>query len=520
MRKAKERKASQMSRRTFLKTAGLAGVGVAAFGSMSGKAPANAAGPKQIVISMTSDAVTLDPPMQSDSSSQVAVFNIYDQLMHFNDKFEPEPRLATAWKQLDPVTYRFTLRKGVTFHNGEPFDARTVKFSFDRAVDPNLKSLVATRLAFIKEAKVLDDYTVELVGKEPYAPFLYMLSYYLSIVPPNALKQMGNVKFAQAGIGTGPYRVVRWVKDQVLELDANPNYWAGAPRIQRVIFRPIPEDSARVAALLTGESDIIFAVPPDRWKEIQQDKNTRITARAGVQPYMGLDTFHPPFDDVRVRRALNHAIDVNTIINKTLLGTADRMSSPIFKSALGYNPNLPPYSYDPALAKKLLAEAGYPNGFETTLSTLPAQEGASNMLEVAQAVAYQLDQIGVKVKIDTLEPATLFARYSGRQFKMYFYTWQETPEPDRFLFTLFHSKARGFYYKNPEVDKLIERGRTTFNLEERRKMYESLGQYLHDDAPWVFLYNQKSGYGVRRDVKWEAPWDNAFVLVNEMDVSR
>jgi len=481
--------------------------------------PANAAAPKQLVISQAADATSLDAHMQSQAETMTVVFNIYEQLVDFTEKFEPVPSLATAWKQVDPVTWRFTLRKGVTFHNGEAFNARAVKFSFDRLVDPNQKAPMGTRLMAIKEVKVVDDFTVDIVTKEPYAPLLYMISLYMSIVPPDTVKQMGDANFGRSGIGTGPYRVVKWVKDQELVLEANPKYWKGAPRIGRVVFRPIPEDSARVAALQTGESDIIASVPPERWKDLQQDKATRLTARTGTMLYMGLDTFHPPLNDVRVRRALNHAIDVDTIISKILLGTADRMNGPFFKSALGYDKSIPPFRYDPALAKKLLAEAGYPNGFETMLSALPAQEGASKMLEVAETIAYQLGQVGVKVKIDTLEPATAFARYRAQEFKMYFFTWPESPEPDRYLYTLFHSQARGYYYKNAEADKLLEQGRSTFNVDERRKVYESLHRVLVQDVPWVYLYTQMTGFGVRRDVKWEAPWDG-FVRVIEADVSR
>jgi peptide/nickel transport system substrate-binding protein len=480
--------------------------------------PANAAGPKQLVISQAADAVTLDAHMQSQSETQCVIYNIYDELVDFTENFEPVPSLATAWKVVDPVTWRFTLRKGVTFHNGEAFNARAVKFSFDRIVDPNQRAPLQTRLFGIKEVKVIDDFTIDMVTKEPYAPLLYIISRSLSILPPDTVKQMGDTKFGQSGIGTGPYRVVKWVKDQELVLEANPKYWKGAPRIQRVVFRPIPEDSARVAALQTGESDLITAVPPDRWKEIQENKATRLAARRGVQVYMGLDTFHPPLNDVRVRRALNHAIDVDTIISKILLGTADRMNGPVQKSTLGYDKSIPPFRYDPALAKKLLAEAGYPNGFETVLSTLPAQEGASKMLEVAETVAYQLGQVGVKVKIDTLEPATVFARYRGQQFKMYFYTWPEFPEPDFYLYTLFHSQARGYYYKNAEADKLLDQGRRTLDPNERRKVYESLHRLIVEDAPWVFLYNQKIGFGVRHDVKWDEPWD--YIRAIDADVAR
>jgi len=478
--------------------------------------PANAAAPKQIVISQAADATSLDAHMQSQAETMTVVFNIYEQLVDFTEKFEPVPSLATAWKQVDPVTWRFTLRKGVTFHNGEAFNARAVKFSFDRLVDPNQKAPMGTRLMALKEVKVVDDFTVDIVTKEPYAPLLYMISLYMSILPPDTVKQMGDAQFARSGIGTGPYRVVKWVKDQELVLEANPKYWRGAPRIGRVVFRPIPEDSARIAALQTGESDIIASVPPERWKDLQQEKATRLSARTGTMLYMGLNTFQPPFNDVRVRRALNHAIDVDTIISKILLGTADRMNGPFFKSALGYDKSIPPFRYDPALAKKLLAEAGYPNGFETVLSALPAQEGASKMLEVAETVAYQLGQVGVKVKIDTLEPATTFARYRAGEFKMYFFTWPESPEPDRYLYTLFHSQARGYYYKNAEADKLLDQGRRTFNLDERRKVYGSLHRLLVQDAPWVYLYTQMTGFGVRSDVKWETPWDG-FVRVIEAD---
>ena len=480
--------------------------------------PANAAAPKQLVISQAADATTLDAHMESQMEAGIIKHNFVEGLVEFT-KSGPVPCLATAWEQVDPVTWRFTLRKGVTFHNGEAFNARAVKFSFDRLVDPNQKAPQGMRLTAIKDVKVVDDFTIEIVTKEPYAPLLYIISYYFSVLPPDAVKQMGDTQYARSGIGTGPYRVVKWVKDQELVLEANPKYWKGAPRIERLVWRPIPEDSARVAALQTGESDIITAVPPGRWKDLQQDKATRLLTGAGTMLYMGLDTFHPPFNDVRVRRALNHAIDVDTIISKILLGTADRMNGPFFKTTLGYDKSIPPFRYDPALAKKLLAEAGYPNGFETMLSALPAQEGASNMLEVAETVAHQLGQIGVKVKIDTLEPATAFARYRAQQFKMYFYTWPESPEPDRHLWTLFHSQARGYYYKNAEADKLLERGRSTFNDAERRKVYESLHRLLVQDVPWVYLYTQKTGFGVRHDVKWEPPWDG-FMRFKEADVSR
>ena len=486
--------------------------------SLAAPRPVGAAGPKQLVISQPADAITLDPHMHSHQETLSVLLNVFDPLVDFTEKYEPVPNLAVSWSQIEPTTWRFVLRKGVTFHNGEAFNARAVKASVDRLLDPNQKAPMGTRLLAIKEARVVDDYTVDVITKEPYAPLLYILSLYLSIVPPDTVKQMGDTKFGLAGIGTGPYKVVKWVKDQELVLEANPKYWKGAPRIQRVIWKPIPEDAARVAALQAGEVDIITAVPPDRWKELQQGK-TRISARTGTMLYIGLDTFHPPFNDVRVRRALNHAVDIDTIVKKILLGTADRMNGPFFRSSLGYDKSVPLLKYDPALAKKLLAEAGYPSGFETVVAAGTGAEGTTNVMEVAETVVYQLQQVGIRARIDVLERATQFARYKNREFKMYFFTWPENPEPDRYLYTLFHSQARGYYYKSAEADKLLDAGRRTSSVQERRKIYEQLHRFLVQDTPWVFLYNQKTGFGVRQGVKWEAPWDS-FVRVIDADVSR
>ena len=493
-------------------------VSAAVLWSWPGPWPVSAAG-KQLVVSQAADAVTLDPHMHSAQETLSILLNVFDSLVDFTEKYEPVPNLAVSWKQVEPTIWRFNLRKGVTFHNGEAFNARAVKFSVDRLLDPNQKAPMGTRLLAIKEARVVDDSTVDIITKEPYAPVLYILSLYLAIVPPDAVKQMGDTKFGLAGIGTGPYKVVKWVKDQELVLEANPKHWKGAPRIDRVIWKPIPEDSARVAALQTGEVDIITSVPPDRWKDLQQGKGTRISAKTGTMLYIGLDTFNPPFNDVRVRRAMNHAVDVDTIINKLLLGTAERMNGPFFKTSLGYDKSVPLFKYDPALARKLLAEAGYANGFETVISTYPASEGTTNVMEVAETVAYQLQQVGIRSRIEQLERATGFDKYKNREFKVYFFTWPENPEPDRHLYSLFHSKARGYYYKNAEADRLLDLGRSTFDVNKRRKVYQQFHKFIVDDAPWVFLYTQKTGFGVRQRVKWEAPWDS-FIRVVDADVAR
>jgi peptide/nickel transport system substrate-binding protein len=460
-----------------------------------------------LVIAQSRDVVGLDYALVSQTETQNISNNIFDALVRLNTEGEYAPWLAKSWDNPDDKTWVFHLEKGVKFTNGEALDAAAVKYSLDRVMDPNVKSPQAWRLSLVESVEALDPLTVVIKTKEPYAALINIMTL-MFIVPPKAVEEMGNEKFSQNPIGSGPFIFESFVPGEKVILKANKNYWKGAPKIDSVTFRPISEASTRVASLLTGEVDIITSIPPNRLASLNKNSDIKTTAKTGIMVYMGLDTFTAPLDDVRVRQAINYAMDVETITDKILQGTASPMSGPVFMVTKGFDPSIKPYPYDPAKAKKLLKEAGYEKGFKLVLSTPPqGVEGATNTLEVAQALASQLKEVGIEVSLDITDPATQFQRYKKREFQAYLFTWDTQVEPDRYLYSLFNSATRGYYYKNAEVDELLHQGRTTLDQTARIGIYKKLHRLLYDDAPWGFLYNQEAFYGYRSNVKFEAPLD-------------
>ncbi len=461
----------------------------------------------QLVISQRMDVNTLDWTMTSSMETGQVSRSIFDRLVIFDKNYQYAPMLAISWKVLDNTTWHFALRKGVKFHNGEIFDANSVKFSIDRMKSPETKSPWAWIVKNIEKVNIIDDYNIELKTTIPQPSLLFQLTY-VNIVPPKTVRTVGNSDFGSKPCGTGPYKFVEWVKDERVVLEANESYWKGAPKIKKVVFRPIPEESSRVSALMTGEIDIATDVPPSRWEDLRKNKETKISSKIGTMIYLGLNTFIPPFNNVKVRKALNHGVDVQSIIDSVISGTAERMNGPFFKNTIGYDSVIEPYNYDINKAKKLLEEAGYPNGFESVLTCDPVgKEGATNMPEVAEAIAFQLQKLGIKIKVELQERSVMWPKYEKSELKMFFFTWPERWDPEVYLRPLFHSKARGYYYKNPVVDNLIDQGGSTFGSKERTEIYRNLHRVLFEDAPWVYLYKQNVGFGSRRSVKFDPPHD-------------
>jgi len=460
-----------------------------------------------VVIAQTRDVTGLDYALVSQTETQNISNNIFDTLVRLNERNDYEPWLAESWENPDDNTWIFHLREGIKFTNGEPVDAHAVKYSLERIIDPEVKSPQASRLSFVQEIQAPDAKTVVIKTKEPYAALLNIMTL-MFIVPPKAVEEMGNEKFAQSPIGSGPFIFEEFTAGEKVVLKANKDYWKGAPKIDKVIFRPISEASTRIASLKTGEVDIIMAIPPNNLKDLQSSPDIKTTAKTGVMLYMGLDTFTAPLDNVKVRQAINYAIDKETIVNSILLGTAKVMAGPVFDVTKGFDPNIKPYPYDVEKAKQLLKEAGYEKGFKLKLATPPqGVEGTTNTLEVAQAIAAQLKEVGIEVELDITDPATQFQRYKNREFQSYLFTWDTQVEPDRYLYSLFDSDARGYYYKNTDVNNLLRKGRATMDQAEREVIYKQLHKLLYDDAPWGFLYNQEAYYGYRANVKFEAPVD-------------
>ena len=469
-----------------------------------------------LVIAQGVDATTLDPHMHQETPTYNVCMNIYDGLVKRNKKEEIVPNLAISWKILNDTTWQFKLRKGVKFHNGEEFDANAVKFSIERVINPKTHSPQISDLNAIDHVDVIDKYTINVVTKKPYPILLARLCNHM-IIPPKYTKEKGADYLALHPIGTGPYKFKKWYKDEKIELVANEDYHFGVPKIKKVIFRPIPEASSRIAELLTGGVDIITNVPPDKLAEIEKSKRARVSSAPSVRViFIVLDTTREsPIKNKKVRQALNYGVDVDSIIKYVLGGNAYRIATPLTPAHFGYDPSIKPYPYDPKKAKELLAEAGYPHGFKMTLIT-PSGRYLMDK-DVAQVIAGQLNKIGLKINVKVLEWGVYIKEILSRKVEspMFLLGWgNDTLDADGTLFPMLRSGERLSFYSNHEFDKYLDLGRTTLDPKKRKEYYSKALHILYDDPGWLVLYQQKDLYGASKRIKWEARPDERIFAID------
>ena len=462
----------------------------------------------ELIISQKADVETFDPSQSNNTTTHNVTINLFDTLVRLSDDgrdFVGE--LAESWKVVDPTTWQFRLRRGVKFHNGEELNAAAVKFSLDSTLDLERKTRQRPTYVAFKEVRIDDPYTVSIITHKPYAIALTQLQY-LMVVPPGYIKQVGWDEFGRKPVGSGAFKFKEWERDVRVVLEANDAYWKGKPKVRSLAFRAIPEDASRIAAVQRGEVDIIDAVPYDRIKELQGSPTVKITQRQGEQVYVGLDTLRvEPLKKREVRQALNHAVNADALVKNLLLGYAVRLNGPMFPTTPGYDEKQPAYAYDPERAKRLLAQAGYPNGFEVEFAVSPAFQGIAKGTEVGEAIAGQLGRVGVRAKLNVQDSAALFNAYSAKKLQMYLFAWKSSPEAGRHLETLLHSKTRGYYYQNPEADLLIDAYFVALDPKKRQEIGRQLHAFLREDAPWIFLYQQMDLFAVRKSVVWEAKPD-------------
>ncbi len=462
----------------------------------------------ELIISQKADVETFDPSQSNNTTTHNVTINVFDTLIRLSDDgrdFVGE--LAESWKVVDPTTWQFRLRRGVKFHNGEDLNAAAVKFTLDSTLDPERKTRQRPTYVAFKEVRIDDPYTVSIITHKPYAIALTQLQY-LMVVPPGYIKQVGWDEFGRKPVGSGAFKFKEWERDVRVVLEANDAYWKGKPKVRTVAFRAIPEDASRIAAVQRGEVDIIDAVPYDRIKELQGSPTVKITQRQGEQVYVGLDTLRvEPLKKREVRQALNYAVNADALVKNLLLGYAVRLNGPMFPTTPGYDEKQPAYPYDPERAKRLLAQAGYPNGFEVEFAVSPAFQGIAKGTEVGEAIAGQLGRVGVRAKLNVQDSAALFSAYSAKKLQMYLFAWKSSPEAGRHLETLLHSKTRGYYYQNPEADLLIDAYFFALDPKKRQEIGRQLHAFLREDAPWIFLYQQMDLFAVRKGVAWEAKPD-------------
>lgn len=458
-----------------------------------------------VVVAQGVDATTMDPHMQAETTTSNVLFNIFDALTRFDENNTLQPSLAESWRVVDDYTWEFVLRQGVRFHNGDPLTPEDVAYSIMRVAAPDSESPNQSRYGVIQEVQVIDDRTVHVITSTPY-PVLAGILADLAIVSKSYAENNPD-KMGTEPVGTGPFKFVSWERDQAVTLEANTDYWAGAPRIQTVIFRPIREDTTRLAELQTGGVHIITNVPPHTVAEIEVSGTARVesipsTRYIFIGMNLGKDT---PLRDVRVRQALNYAVDKEAIIDTVLLGHGFPMSQPAHAAHFGYNPNLDPYPYDPERARQLLAEAGYPDGFRIEMMT-PRGRYLNDHL-AAEAIAGQLAEVGVQVDLQVMEWGNYVGLVIAEQnpAPLYLLGWGSVPglDADGIYLPMLGCNEQLSYYCNPELDELALEARATLDMNRRLELYNRAAEIAHEDAPWIYLWNQEDLYGVSNQLDWK-----------------
>ena len=468
-----------------------------------------------IVIAQGVDPTTLDPHNHYETPAFNVCLNIFDTLLQRNEQIKIEPLLATSYKIINETTWEFNLRKGVKFHNGEDFDASSVKFSLERIINPKNKLRQQAAIGqVIDRVDIIDPYKVRIITKKPYPALDAQLCTVGSMLPPKYVQEKGAAHVAINPIGTGPYRLVRWTKDDQIVLQANENYWRGAPKIKKAIFRPIPEATTRVAGLQTQELDIIVNIPPHLERLMNWKGRSFVSKVPSVRViFMAFDNLKGgPAADRRFRQAVAQAIDLDTIIRKVLEGNALRLGSPLTKYHFGYDPAIKPYDYNPEMAKKLLAEAGYAKGVDFVINSPNGRY--LNDKDIAEAVAGDLRKVGIKASVKTHEWGNFMnMTYGHTAGPLYLLGWGNTSfDADGSLFTLLRTGQALSSFTNAKLDSLLDQGQATMDQKKREKLYSEASNVIKDDAAWAFTYQQMDIYGVNERVNWKARADERLAV--------
>lgn len=471
-----------------------------------------AAATKLITVAQQADEGTLDPNMLISGTGLNVVMNMFDTLLHRDAEGNLEPSLALSAEPLTDTVWEIVLRPDVTFHNGEPFDATSVKATLDRVRDPESQSPQTVYVSNIARVDIVDSHTIHIETKTP-EPALIESLLMVPIGPVEYIAEHGLDHYARNPVGTGPFRFVEWQRGERVVLEAYDDHWRGRSAIDRIVFRVIPETSSIIAALLAGEVDIIVNVPPEQLSVLERNRNTKVLETESSRTIaIALPTTKSPFTDKRVRQALNYGVNVAEIVEFLFDGYAREV--PTFHAPLyfGYNPDLEPYGYDPQRAKELLAEAGYPNGFDGVLYTPVGRYPKDK--EVAEVIAGQLQQIGIRLNVTPLEWGRMIAMYNAHQLTEPFLMGYGTPMWDSgagFLSRM-HSDSYSSYYNNAEVDELIELGLATVDRETRESIYHRINELIYEDPSHIFLYQQVDLYGVNARVQWQPSPDERIWL--------
>ena len=461
----------------------------------------------EIVVVLPTEPTSLDKAVEETFNSANITGNIFDRLVQYDASMQPAPMLATSWEAVDDTTWRFELRDDVTFHNGEPFNAESVKYTLERANTEG--SVLAYYLTNVSAVNAVSEFVVEIETTQPDPILPNRVGAWIDMVPQGAGE---DDNFGTNPIGSGPYTFAGWVPGESIVLEANDDYWGDAVDFQRVTFRFVPEVSTRQTMLLNGEADIIPNVPADLKGVIDDSDVAHIASSPGLRKMLVIiDPVVEPLGDVRVRQALNYAVDKDLIIETVLGGDAQKSTGIIHRAIPGYNDEMTDYyNYDPDRARSLLEEAGVGNGFDVTfyhtVGVFPKDK------EIAEAVADQLGDIGVNV---TLQPLEFNEFWDGRVnagtlegLALMRYGNAKADPSEIYTWALW-SGGVTVYVTDPAMDELIVETEQLMDADQRLELFRQMEETtVTEIVPLIFLFDLENVFGVSNKISWQpTPWE-------------
>ncbi|MBN1384233.1 MAG: peptide-binding protein [Elusimicrobia bacterium] len=460
--------------------------------------------PNHYIESSIGDASYLNPVLSSDSASGDINDLIFDGLVKYDKNINIVPDLAESWEILDDgKIIIFNLRKNIKWHDGKPFTAEDVKFTYERLIDPISKTPYSADFELVKKFEIINPYKIRITYKEPFSPAL--ISWGMGMIPKHVF-QNGDFNTHPANrkpIGTGKYKFVEWKTDEKIVLEANPDYFRGPPNIQKYIYRIIPDQAVQFLELRNETIDIM-ELTPDQYNAYPSffENYNKFKYPSFGYAYLGYNLLNPLFKHKEIRQAIAHSINKKEIIDGILLGYGVSATGPFLPTSWAYNPNVKDFEYSPEKARQIFLKHGWRDTdndgwldkdgkkFEFTIIT---NHGNKSRAIAAELIQSHLKKVGIKVNITILEWSTFLHQYIDKKnFDATILGWNLAQDPDQFQ--LWHSsqiKERQYNfvsYKNKEVDRLLEKGRRVFSLEKRQKIYRRIHEILAEDQPYTFLY--------------------------------